>query len=271
VPDVSRGDDEDQAGIEWAVVERTADELAQGPATEPRHVLVVEDDPDLRFLLRTVLTDVGFEVEETDSGPSALEALERRHVDLVLLDLGLPGLDGHEVLRQLRVGSDVPVIVLSGRQSETERTAVLESGADDYVSKPFSTSEMLARMRAVLRRARPPAAVTSLSWGRLRIDLLARGVEVVGRPVPLTPIEYELLRHLATHPGVAVSREQFLREVWHSRSAWQDPETVTEHVRRLRVKLAAAGLEEDWITTLRGFGYRFDPPRAGPAPGAVAP
>jgi DNA-binding response OmpR family regulator len=243
----------------------------QGYNPELRQVLVVEDDPDLRLLLRTVLEDAGFEVEETDSGLSALEALDRCPIDLVLLDLGLPGLDGHEVLRQFRVESDVPVIVLSGRQSETERTAALEAGADDYISKPFSTPEMLARMRAVLRRARPPAAVTSLSWGQLRIDLLARGVAVAGRPVPLTPIEYALLHHLATHPGVAVSREQFLREVWHSRSAWQDPETVTEHVRRLRAKLTAAGLAEEWITTLRGFGYRFDPPSEDLAPVTVSP
>jgi DNA-binding response OmpR family regulator len=253
------------------VVERAAHVPPQGSNPELRPVLVVEDDPDLRLLLRTVLQEAGFEVEETDSGPSALEALDRCPVDLVLLDLGLPGLDGHEVLRQLRVGSDVPVIVLSGRRSDAERTATLEAGADDYVSKPFSTPELLARVRAVLRRARPPAAVTSLSWGQLRIDLLARGVEVAGRPVPLTPIEYALLRHLATHPGVAVSREQFLREVWHSRSAWQDPETVTEHVRRLRAKLKAAGLAEGWITTLRGFGYRFDPPSEDLAPGTVAP
>jgi DNA-binding response OmpR family regulator len=247
------------------VVERAADVPTWGSDSEFRRVLVVEGDPDLRLLLRTVLTDAGFEVVETESGPSALEALDRHPVDLVLLDFGLPGLDGHEVLRQLRVVSDVPVIVLS------ERTDALESGADDYVSKPVSTPEMLARVRAVLRRVPPPAAATSLSWGPLRIDQLARGVEVAGRPVQLTPIEYGLLLHLATHPGVAVSREQFLREVWHSRSAWQDPETVTEHVRRLRAKLTAAGLAEDWITTLRGFGYRFDPPREGLAPGAVGP
>jgi DNA-binding response OmpR family regulator len=257
--------------IEWAVVERAAEVSTWGSDSEVRRVLVVEDDPDLRLLLRTVLTDAGFDVEETESGPSALEALDRRPADLVLLDFGLPGLDGREVLRQFRVVSDVPVIVLFGRQNGAERTAALESGADDYVSKPISTPEMLARVRAVLRRTRPSAAVTSLSWGPLRIDLLARGVEVAGRPVPLTPIEYGLLRHLVTHPGVAVSREQFLRDVWHSRSAWQDPETVTEHVRRLRAKLTAAGLAEDWITTLRGFGYRFDPPREGPAPGTAAP
>jgi two-component system, OmpR family, phosphate regulon response regulator PhoB len=253
------------------VVERAADVPPESSDPGLRQVLVVEDDPDIRLLLRNVLEDAGFEVEESDSGPSALTALDRCPVDLVLLDLGLPGLDGLEVLRQLRVGSDVPVIVLSGRRSDAERTAALDAGADDYISKPFSTPEMLVRVRAVLRRARPPAAVTSLSWGQLRIDLLARGVEVAGRPVPLTPIEYALLRHLATHPGVAVSREQFLREVWHSRSAWQDPETVTEHVRRLRAKLTAAGLAEGWITTLRGFGYRFDPPGQELAPGTVAP
>jgi DNA-binding response OmpR family regulator len=252
------------------VVERSYDVPSQGSVRESRRVLVAEDDPDLRLLLRTALTDAGFEVHETDSGPAALETLERRPVDFVLLGPSLPGLDGHEVLRQLRSWSDVPVIMLSERQSETERIAALESGADDYASKPFSTAEIIARMRAVLRRASPPPAVTSVSWGRLRIDLLARRVEVVGRAVPLTPIEYELLRHLATHPGVAVSREQFLREVWHSRSTWQDPETVTEHVRRLRAKLTAAGLDEHWITTLRGFGYRFDPPRDGPAAGTIA-
>jgi DNA-binding response OmpR family regulator len=254
-----------------AVVERSADVPPQGSVFEFRQVLVVEDDPDLRLLLRTALTHAGFEVAQTDSGPAALETLQRYPVDLVLLDLSLSGLDGHEVLRTLRGWSDVPVIMLSERQSETERIAALESGADDYISKPFSTAEIIARMRAVLRRARPPPAVRSLSWGQLRIDLLARSVEVAGQAVPLTPIEYELLRHLATHPGVAVSREHFLREVWHSRSTWQDPETVTEHIRRLRAKLTAAELEQDPITTLRGFGYRFDPPRDGPAPKTTAP
>lgn len=253
------------------MVEHPADVPRQGSVHELRQVLVVEDDPNLRLLLRTALTDAGFEVEESDSGPAALETFARCPVDLVLLDVGLPGLDGHEVLRQLRGWSDVPVIMLSERQSETERIAALESGADDHVSEPFSTPEIIARVRAVLRRVRPQPAVTSLSWGQLRIDLLARSVEVAGRAVPLTPIEYELLRHLATHPGVAVSREHFLREVWHSRSTWQDPETVTEHIRRLRTKLRTAGLEEDWITTLRGFGYRFDPPRDGPAPGTIVP
>jgi DNA-binding response OmpR family regulator len=257
--------------IEWAVVDRPADVSRQGSVPEFRQVLVVEVDADLRLLLRTALTDAGFAVEESNSGPGALEALERCPVDLVLLGLSLPGLGGHEVLRRLRGWSDVPVIMLSGRQSETERIAALEAGADDYVSEPVSIPEIIARIRAVLRRAHPPPAVTSLAWGQLRIDLLARGVEVAGRAVPLTPIEYELLRHLATHPGIAVSREHFLREVWHSRSTWQDPETVTEHVRRLRAKLTAAGLEEDWITTLRGFGYRFDPPRDGPAPAIIAP
>jgi DNA-binding response OmpR family regulator len=255
------------ARIEWPVAVHPAAVPRQGSFHEFRQVLVVEDDPNLRLLLRTALTEAGFEVEETDSGPAALETLERRPVDLVLLDLSLPGMDGHKVLQQLRGWSDVPVIMLSERQGETERISALESGADDYVSEPFSTPEIIARVRAVLRRARPPSAVTSLSWGQLRIDLLARDVEVAGQAVPLTLIEYELLRHFATHPGVAVSREHFLREVWHSRSAWQDPETVTEHIRRLRAKLTAAGLEEDWITTLRGFGYRFDPPRGGPAPG----
>jgi DNA-binding response OmpR family regulator len=257
--------------IECAVVERPPDVPPWGSVPEARQVLVIEDDPHLRLLLRTALTDAGFDVEQTDSGPAALETLERRPVDLVLLDPGLSGLDGHEVLRQIRGWSDVPVIMLSERQSETERIAAFESGADDYLSKPFSTPEIIARIRAVLRRVRPPPAVTSLAWGRLRIDLLARDVEVAGQAVPLTPIEYELLRHLATHPRVAVSREHFLREVWHSRSAWQDPETVTEHIRRLRAKLAAAGLGEDWITTLRGFGYRFDPPRDDPVPGTIAP
>jgi DNA-binding response OmpR family regulator len=252
------------------VIDDPADVSRQGSVHEFRQVLVVEDDPKLRLLLRTALTDAGFEVEETDSGPAALETLERCPFDLVLLDLSVPGLDGHEVLRQLRGWSDVPVIMLSERPSEAERIAALESGADDYVTEPFSTQEIIARMRAVLRRARPPPAVTSLSWGQLRIDLLARSVEVAGQAVPLTPIEYELLRHLATHPGIAVSREHFLREVWHSRSTWQDPETVTEHIRRLRAKLTAAGLQEDWITTLRGFGYRFDPPRDGPAPRTIA-
>jgi DNA-binding response OmpR family regulator len=232
----------------------------QGLASDPRHVLVAEDDPDLCYLLRTTLEDAGFAVHESHDGPSALEVIAGQPVDIVLLDLGLPDMDGYEVLRELRLDSDLPVIVLSGRRSEVDRTAAFDHGADDYVTKPFSAVDLLARIGAVLRRARPTPVVTRLAWGDLLIDLRAREVAVAGRRIQLTPLEYELLRHLAANPGLAISREDFLREVWHSRSAWQDPETVTEHVRRLRGKLTAAGLDDDWITTIRGFGYRFDPP-----------
>jgi DNA-binding response OmpR family regulator len=225
-------------------------------------VLVVEDHPDLRLLLESTLRRAGFIVVATSSGGEALAVLEGQPVDLVVLDLGLPGMDGHELLRRIRAHSELPVIVVTGHAEQAERVAAFEQGADDYLLKPFSQVELVARVRAVLRRAAPRPKRPTLHWGRLRIDTRARQVLVDDREVSLTVMEYELLRFLAANPRLAVSRQELLRAVWPTRGDWQDPETVTEHVRRLRLKLAEAGLGGEWIATIRGFGYRFDPPSA---------
>jgi DNA-binding response OmpR family regulator len=220
---------------------------------------VVEDDPELRVVLRSMLDDAGFEVHAVDDGPSALHAAADPSIDLMLLDLNLPSMDGHEVLRQLRATSLLPVIVLSGQTREADRVAALDRGADDYLIKPCSGPDLAAHIRAVLRRAHPTPDRPPLVSGPLRIDPRAREVDVAGARVPLTTREYELLIYLASRPQIALSREELLQQVWRSASGWQDPETVTEHVRRVRRKLAEAGLEADPITTLRGYGYRFDP------------
>jgi DNA-binding response OmpR family regulator len=235
-----------------------------GPsATRPEdrfRVLVVEDDPDYRLVLTTMLEASAFESCEAEDGPSALAKLDAEPIDLVLLDLTLPGMDGLGVLRTLRSRSEVPVIVLSGRNHETERVTALEAGADDYVLKPPSIADLLARIRAVLRRSRRAPPVPVLVAGDLRLDTQARQVHVADAEVALTALEFDLLAFLSSEPRRAFSREDLLRHVWRSQSTWQDPETVTEHVRRIRGKLAAAGLTHDPITTIRGYGYRFDPP-----------
>jgi two-component system, OmpR family, response regulator ResD len=241
------------------------------PSSGRPRLLVVDDDPDMQLLLTAMLEEVGFEVAAVGDGPSALLAAEQTPPDLVLLDLTLPGMDGYSVLKQLRSNSDVPVVILSGRPTELDRVTALERGADDYVVKPGSTADLVARIRAVLRRARPGTERPTLAWGTLLIDTRARIVQVADREVPLTTLEFELLSFLARHPRLALSREELLRSVWRSDSAWQDAETVTEHVRRLRRKLEEAGLPDDPITTIRGYGYRFDPPRSTDPPGPPDP
>jgi DNA-binding response OmpR family regulator len=234
------------------------------PGERPR-VLVVEDDQDFRLVLTTMLEGSGFATTEASDGPTGLATVDAEAIDLVLLDLTLPGMDGFTVLRELRARSEVPVIVLSGRNLEVDRVAALEAGADDYVLKPGSMADLLARLRAVLRRSRRGTEVTVLVAGELSVDTRARQVHVGAREVNLTTLEFDLLVFLASDPRRAFSREELLRRVWRSQTSWQDPETVTEHVRRIRGKLTDAGLSQDPIATIRGYGYRFDPPEDRPA------
>jgi len=231
-------------------------------------VLVAEDDDASRLALVRTLERHGYRVVEAADGEEALKAFARHRVDLVVLDVGMPRLDGFGVLQHLRQSSDVPVIFLTGRAEEVDRVVGLELGADDYVLKPYSLRELVARVRARLRR---PGGGTGaggrggqestevLQYGDLRIDPLAHEVSVGGELVELTPREYELLTYLARHPRQVFSREQLLEAVWGTR--YQDPATVTEHVRRVRGKIEApdAPPERRWLTTLRGTGYRFDP------------
>jgi DNA-binding response OmpR family regulator len=227
--------------------------------------LLAEDDEASRTALARSLERYGYRVLEAADGEAALRlfAAARGDVDLVVLDIGMPRLDGYAVLGRLRQTSDVPVIMLTGRGEEVDRVVGLELGADDYVMKPYSLRELVARIRARLRRQpdreAPVEAPTdeTLSFGDLTIDRRAREVHVSGERIDLTAREYELLAFLATHPRQVFSREELLENVWGTR--FQDPATVTEHVRRVRVKIEQGASGRKMLTTLRGMGYRVDP------------
>ncbi len=235
-------------------------------------VLVVDDDPDVRKLLARALTVEGFDVWEAADGIEAARALGRGP-DLVLLDVRLGADDGLDVLARLRSESDVPVILVSGRSEASDRVLGLKLGADDYVVKPFSTLELVARVQTVLRRAGPRLGGSiGMVFDELCVDTARREVVVRGRRVEMTAKEFDLLAFLAASPGQVFSREQLLEHVWSSSSAWQDDATVTEHVRRVRRRIEDDPLRPVWITTVRGVGYRFEAeplPRRAPDP-AVA-
>ena len=218
----------------------------------PMRLLVVEDDPTIAEPLRTGLLREGFEVDLVDTGAGALAAAE---CDLVLLDLGLPDLDGRVVCRQLRERSNVPIIVVTARGDEIDRVILFELGADDYVVKPFGFRELVARIRAVLRRTggnQPPApADAHLAIGLLQIDTRTRGVTYDGRPVALTPKEHDLLVYLARDPEVVHTREQILEKVWDE-NWWGSTKTLDVHIASLRKKLAPEAIE-----TVRGVGFRI--------------
>lgn len=225
-------------------------------------VLVAEDDDQNRQLLRRAFDASGFAVLEASDGPAAMQRLTSSGEpppDVLLLDLGLPGLDGLEIITRVRRQSGMPIIVLSGRASEEDRIAGLVAGADDYVVKPYSLPELLARVRAVLRRGSVAARPRVIEHGGLQLDLTAAVARADGKLVELTPKEFALLAFLASYPGRTFRREELLQHVWGSTLGWQDPATVTEHVRRVRLKLQdrAAALA-DSIQTVRGVGYRFE-------------
>ena len=224
--------------------------------SSPR-VLVVDDEPMVREVVQTYLERDGFAVTVVEDGRMALEFMKSNEPDLVILDVMLPEVDGFTVLRRLRDHTNVPVILLTAKGEEADRVLGLELGADDYVPKPFSPRELTARVRSVLRRStvRPESDV--LDFGTLVIDNLTRQVTLDGDLVDLTRREYELLAFLASSPGQVFSRSQLLEHVWDSSSDWQDPATVTVHVRRLRQKLGSDPQDPEWIHTVWGVGYRF--------------
>jgi DNA-binding response OmpR family regulator len=226
-------------------------------------VLVVDDEPIIRDVLSCYLARAGFEVATADDGPGALEAIREDRPDLVILDLMLPGLDGLEVFRRAHGGADGPaVIMLTARGTETDRVVGLEMGADDYVAKPFSPREVVARARSVLRRRpRSPESDSDaeiLNFDGLEIDQRSREVRVEGKPAALTPREFDLLHFLASRPRAVFSRFQLLDEVWDVASDC-DPSAVTVHVRRLREKIEADPSDPRRLLTVWGSGYRFDP------------
>jgi DNA-binding response OmpR family regulator len=221
-------------------------------------ILLVEDDAGIRVPLAASLVRSGFEVTAVDSGAAALEAVEG--VDLVLLDLGLPDIDGSEVCRRIRRDGAVPVIVISARGDEIDRVTMLDSGADDYVVKPFGTREIVARIRAVARRSVPSDDGSEIvEIGALRLDNRSHVVTLSGQPVELTPKEFGVLAFLAADPGRVRTREEILSEVWDEHW-WGPTKTLDVHVASLRRKLGAPG----WIITVRGVGFRLDDVGDGP-------
>lgn len=224
-------------------------------------VLVVDDEPTVREVVVGYLRRDGHEVSEAADGPSALDLLEAEEFDLVVLDMMLPGVNGLDILRRIRSTGDMPVIMLTARAEESDRVAGLELGADDYVVKPFSPRELAARVNGVLRRAAPKAPVTTdrLEFDGLVVDHRAREVTLAGELVELTPKEFDVLAHLAGAPRQVFSRADLLRDVWQSSPEWQDPATVTVHVRRIRNKIETDPEHPRWITTVWGVGYRFEP------------
>jgi DNA-binding response OmpR family regulator len=222
-----------------------------------QRVLVVDDEPTVRDVVARYLERDGYVVREIGDGDEVAAAVESFRPDLVVLDVMLPGRSGLDVLREL--GNRVPVILLTARTDETDRVLGLELGADDYVVKPFSPRELVARVRSVLRRSGAPTGTAVLTFDDLSIDLAAREVRVGGDVVALTAKEFDVLAHLASHPRQVFSRAQLLVAVWDSSPDYQDPATVTVHVRRVRNKIERDPEQPRWIATVWGVGYRFEP------------
>jgi DNA-binding response OmpR family regulator len=223
-------------------------------------VLVVEDDPTVAEVVSRYLAREGYAVTAAADGHGALRVAETRWPDLVVLDLMLPGLDGLEVCRRLRLRAPVPVIMLTARGEEDDRIAGLELGADDYMSKPFSPRELIARVHAILRRAPSQQPGTTrqeaLEAADLRADVAARVLTKHGSAVAVTAREFDLLTFLMSHPRRAFSREELLEHVWGY--TYGDTATVTVHIRRLREKIETDPAQPALVTTVWGVGYRFD-------------
>jgi DNA-binding response OmpR family regulator len=234
---------------------------APAPLPPGQRVLVVDDEPMVREVLAQYLERDGFRVTGAADGLEARAVLAGGRPDLVVLDVMLPGVTGLDLLRELRQAGDIPVILLTARTEEGDRVAGLELGADDYVTKPFSPREVAARVRSVLRRTTlaPAPPARPLSFGEVHIDVAARLVTRSGRAVELTPKEFDLLVFLAACPRQVFSRAQLLNHVWESSPEWQDPATVTVHVRRLRHKIEADPTQPRHLVTVFGVGYRLEP------------
>jgi two-component system KDP operon response regulator KdpE len=225
-----------------------------------RRILVVDDEPQITRVLRTSLSSQGYDIRVANDGETALEIMKDWTPDLVITDLSMPNLDGLELCRRLRVGTQIPIIVLSVRGEEKTKVQALDAGADDYVTKPFGIEELLARVRANLRRA--PGAengqTTLITVGDFRIDLAAHKVTVRGREVHLTPKEFDLLVHLARHSGKVVTHRTLLSAIWGGQSTEQ-VEYLRVFVGQLRKKLEPEASSPRYIVTEPWVGYRFEP------------
>lgn len=229
--------------------------MSSDTAPEAR-VLVVEDEAKIVELLRLYLERDGYRVSSAADGPQALRLAEREKPDLVLLDLNLPGIDGLEVCRQLRARGQVPIIMLTARGEEVDRVVGLELGADDYITKPFSPREVVARVRAVLRRSAPASPPPQRRFGPLEIDLTRHEVRLEGRPLPLTATEFRLLDALSAEPGRVFTRSQLLDRVWGEVFGGYE-RTIDSHIKNLRRKIEPHPQSPRYIHTVFGVGYRF--------------
>lgn len=218
--------------------------------------LVIDDEPQMRRLLRVTLEANGYRVLDAATGNDGIAQAAQRRPDIILLDLGLPDLEGSAVLKRLREWSRVPVIILSVRDREDEKVAALDGGADDYVTKPFNSSELLARLRAALRHGQPQGADAIFHVGELEVDLSRRIVRKSGKEVKLTPIEYSLLRLLVTHAGKVLTHRQLLTGVWGEKAVNQS-HYLRVHMAHLREKLETNPSAPDLILTEPAVGYRL--------------
>ena len=218
--------------------------------------LIIDDEGQIRRLLRVVLEGENYHVHEAETGQQGLMEIASRRPDVILLDLGLPDLDGLEVLKRLREWSEAPVLVLSVRDDDQSKVAALDAGAEDYVTKPFSTPELLARLRAAQRKARPEEEVSVFKHGDLIVDLTARVVKHTGREIKLTATEYALLRLFVRHPGRVLTHRHILREIWGPKSE-EHRQYLRVYVTHLRQKIESDPTNPSLIRTEPGIGYRF--------------
>ena len=218
--------------------------------------LIIDDEVQIRRLLRVVLEGENYQVHEAKTGREGLTEIANRRPGIVLLDLGLPDLDGLEVLKRLREWSEAPVLVLSVRDDEQGKVAALDAGADDYVTKPFSSAELLARLRAAQRKTRPEEETSVFKHGNLIVDLTARVVTRAGREVKLTATEYALLRLFVRHPGRVLTHRYILREIWGPKSE-EHRQYLRVYVTHLRQKIEPDPTHPALIKTESGIGYRF--------------
>jgi DNA-binding response OmpR family regulator len=236
-------------------------------------ILVVDDDAEIRDMLRRLLEADEYQVEAVSTAPDALAAVVREEPDLVLLDVVLDTEDGRDLLKEMRLVCDVPVVFLTGRGSEIDRVSGLKMGADDYIVKPFSPGELTARVASVLRRTKRHVVATPSSsimdLGDFAIDVSSREVTLHGTQIAFTAKEFDLLVFLAGSPRRVFSRQQLLESVWGSSGEWQDEATVTEHIRRVRRKIEEDPDNPKRISTVRGVGYRFEPIQASEWSGQV--
>jgi two-component system KDP operon response regulator KdpE len=226
-------------------------------------ILIVDDEPQIRRVMLATLTSQGYAVVEAKSGEEALERIRNERADLIILDVNLPGISGLETCREIRAASDVPIIMLTVRNTERDKVQALDAGADDYVVKPFGVEELLARIRAALRRAAPGDAPPAFVSDDLSIDFEKRAVTVKGNPVKLTPKEFELLRQLVVNSGKSQAHRRLLQAVWGP-DYGEETEYLRVFINQLRKKIEPDPQHPRYIHTEPWIGYRFEPPAPKP-------